>query len=266
MEERRSMDAIERARDAVNVATPWEKDPSSQPLVKQSVKRIATQIFGRIAAGAYPFGTRMPAERELAEEFDETRATVRQALDFLESYRVIARRAGSGTFVAYRAEVLKRVAEDAPGSLNITAIAETISPFEMSVAESILEPEIVRLATIYMSVRDLTQLSEQLTQLEAIVTDAAEFAELEKRFMMTICEGTHNSLIVAMYRIMHEVRRQPQWFANKVRTLTPLRIRAAQQALRSLYTALERRDVDTAVECMRLYISSTQEDMIYASP
>jgi len=68
-----------------------------------------------------------------------------------------------------------------------------------------------------------------------------------------------------MYHVMHEVRRQPHWCANKMRTLTPLRIREAQRALRSLFTALERRDVDTAVECMRLYISSTQEDMIYAS-
>ncbi|MEI9899543.1 MAG: FCD domain-containing protein [Hyphomicrobium sp.] len=76
----------------------------------------------------------------------------------------------------------------------------------MNVAESILEPEIVRLATIYMSVRDLTKLGQQLNQLESIVTDAGEFADLEKQFMMTICEGTHNSLILAIYRIMHEVR------------------------------------------------------------
>lgn len=244
---------------------PWERDLSSQPMVKQRVKDIATEIFNRITSGEYSFGTRIPAERELAETFGESRAAVRQALDFLETYGTVARRAGSGTFVAHRSDNSKRLAADA-GFLNISSIAETISPFEMNVAESILEPEIVRLATIYMSVRDLTKLAQQLTQLESIVTDAAEFADLEKQFMMTICEGTHNSLILAMYRIMHEVRLQPQWCANKKRTLTPLRIREAQRALRSLYTALERRDVDTAVECMRLYISSTQEDMIYASP
>lgn len=245
---------------------PWDRDLSSQPMVKQRVKSIATQLFGRIARGEYSFGTRMPAERELAETFGESRATIRQALDFLEAYGTVARRAGSGTFVAHRAANAPPPGADGTGFLNVSSIAETISPFEMNVAESILEPEIVRLATIYMSVRDLTKLGQELKQLESIVTDAAEFADLEKQFMMTICEGTHNSLIVAMYRIMHEVRRQPQWCANKKRTLTPVRIREAQRALRSLYTALERRDVDTAVECMRLYISSTQEDMIYASP
>lgn len=257
---------MDRGMEGLVDIPPWDRDFSSQPMVKQSVKSIATEIFNRIVSGEYSFGTRMPAERELAETYGESRTTIRQALDFLESYGVVARRAGSGTFAAYRTEGARRPGGDSGSALNFSAIADTISPFEMNVAESILEPEIVRLATIYMSVRDLTQLGQQLAQLEAIVTDAAEFAELEKQFMMTICEGTHNSLIVAMYRIMHEVRRQPQWCANKKRTLTPVRIREAQRALRSLYTALERRDVDTAVECMRLYISSTQEDMIYASP
>jgi len=245
---------------------PWEVDTTSHPMVKQPVKRVATQIFSRIISGEYPFGTRIPAERELAHMFAESRTTIRQALDFLETYGTVARRAGSGTFVAYHAgENLKQVSAAAPGYLNISAIAETVSPFEMNVAESILEPEIVRLATIYMSVRDLAALGEQLKQLESVVTDAADFAHLERQFMMTICEGTHNSLLVTMYRVLHEVRRQPQWCANKKRTLTPLRIREAQLALRSLFNALERRDVDTAVECIRLYISSTQADMIYAS-
>jgi DNA-binding FadR family transcriptional regulator len=251
--------------DGLVETPPWDRDYASQPMVKQSVKSIATEIFNRMVSGEYPFGTRIPAERELSETFGESRTTIRHALDVLETYGAVARRAGSGTFAAYRSEGTRRTASDQGSAFNFSAIADTISPFEMNVAETILEPEIVRLATIYMSVRDLTKLGQQLTQLESIVTDAAEFADLEKQFMMTVCEGTHNSLIVAMYRIMHEVRRQPQWCANKKRTLTPLRIREAQHALRSLYTALERRDVDTAVECMRLYISTTQEDMIYAA-
>ena len=245
---------------------PWETDVATQPMVKTPVKLIATQIFNRIASGEYSFGTRIPAERELASTFLESRTTIRQALDFLETYGAVARRAGSGTFVSYRVpDNSRRAHAETSGLLNITAITENVSPFEMNVAESILEPEIVRLATIYMSVRDLTELGEELKQLEGIITDAAEFSRIEKQFMLTICEGTHNSLLIAMYKVLHEVRRQPQWCANRRRMLTPDRIRAAQRALRSLYTALSVRDVDTAVECVRLYIASAQEDMIYAS-
>lgn len=246
---------------------PWELDTAVPPMVKPSVKRIAELIFARVRSGDYPFGTRIPAERDLAEEFSESRTTVRQALSFLETYGVVVRRPGSGSFVGYRAPSISARSEPSEpcASSSLVAIAETVSPFEMNIAESIIEPEIVRLATIYMTIRDLARLREQLEQLNAIVTDAAQFAHLEKEFMMTMCEGTHNCLLVAMYRVLHEVRSQPQWCANKIRILTPARIREAQRGLKSLYAALERRDVDSAVECMRLYISNMHESMIYAA-
>ncbi|MEI9899544.1 MAG: GntR family transcriptional regulator [Hyphomicrobium sp.] len=102
-------------------------DLSSQPMVKQRVKSIATQLFSRIVSGEYSFGTRIPAERELAEAFGESRTTIRQALDFLESYGTVARRAGSGTFVAYRSSNNRPSSAEAAGYLNIPSIAETIS-------------------------------------------------------------------------------------------------------------------------------------------
>lgn len=245
---------------------PWERDTNDHPVVKQSVKTIAADLYERIAAGRYSFGTRLPAERELAEEFGQSRTAVRQALDFLEGYKVVARRTGSGAFVNVRvaAAVLAAPLED-EGIMNVAAIAEAISPFEMNVAQSIIEPEIARLATISMSIRDLTALRTVLDDLDGIVTDAARFSDLEKQFMMTLCQGTRNTAIIAMYRVLNEVRRQPNWCADKRRALTPDRIRQTQHALRSLYSALERRNVDSAVEFMRHYIASSQEDMIYVA-
>ena len=245
---------------------PWEGDTVEHPVVKQAVKEIATDLYERIASGRYSFGTRLPAERELAEEFGQSRTAVRQALDFLEGYKVVARRTGSGAFVNVRLQVTAPAVptEDA-GVMNITAIAEAISPFEMNVAQSIIEPEIARLATISMSIRDLAALRAVLDALDGIVADAARFADLEKQFMMTLCLGTRNTAIIAMYRVLNEVRRQPNWCADKRRALTPDRIRQTQHALRSLYSALERRNVDSAVEFMRHYIASSQEDMIYVA-
>lgn len=245
---------------------PWERDTKNHPVVKQVVKLIAADLYKRIAAGRYSFGTRLPAERELADEFGQSRTAVRQALDFLEGYKVIARRAGSGAFVNLRVETPAPVAAaDDPGIINVASIAEAISPFEMNVAQSIIEPEIARLATISMSIRDLAKLRAVIDEIDGIVTDAARFADLEKQFMMTLCQGTRNIALISMYRVLNEVRRQPSWCADKKRTLTPDRIRQTQHALRSLYSALERRNVDNAVEFMRLYIASSQEDMIYVA-
>jgi len=82
---------------------------------------------------------------------------------------------------------------------------------------------------------------------------------------MIIARGTHNSLIVAMYSILNEVRRHPQWAASRREMLTPARIRNNQQLFRSLFNAIERRNVETAVELITLHVSSTHETMIYES-
>lgn len=245
---------------------PWTDDVSKHPLVTARVKDVATRLFQRVAKGEYPFGTRLPAERDLAEEFGETRATIRQVLEFLTTYDVITRRAGSGTFAAYqRPASSPRASVPFTGVLDTRALAETASPFAMNVASSILEPEMVRLATIYMSARDLNELGEQLEKLEHIVTEADRFATLEEEFMMTIARGTHNSLIVAMYTILHEVRQQPQWAASRRQGLTPAKIKSTQRLLRSLHDAIARRNIETAVELIRLHVSNMQEDMIYES-
>jgi DNA-binding FadR family transcriptional regulator len=243
---------------------PWELDSTNQPLVKEKVRAIASELFSRIATGRYPYATRIATERELAEEFDDSRATIRQALEFLESYDVVARHAGSGTFVTYRRRGVGSPLGTASGNLDIRSIAERASPFELGVACSILEPEIVRLATISMSSRDMSNLRELLEQIERVVTDADQFARLEKDFLMTIAEGTHNRLLIGMYKIIDEVRRQPQWCAIKQQTLSPGRILDNKKRLLSLFKALEMRDIESAVAFMKLHIASMQEDMIYS--
>lgn len=246
---------------------PWHTNPADHPLVKGKVLGIATELFRRIVSNRYPFGTRIETERELSEEMGETRATVRRALQFLESYNVVTRKPNSGTFVTYRPAAPKQgpaATDPGAGMLDVRAIAETSSPFELNVVCSIIEPEMVRLATLYMSARDVARLRNILEQLEALVAEGDRFAQLEKDFLMTIAEGTHNPLLVAMYQIITVVRRQPLWCTPRIKALSPERIRENQKRLRSLYKALERRDVESAVECMKLVIASMQEDMIYA--
>ncbi len=245
---------------------PWENDTKSQPFVKEKVKATAGRIFAQITSSQYSYGTRIEAERDLADEFKVTRTTIRQALEFLETYDVVSRRPNSGTFVTYRKPTVDTKIDRRATShlLDVSAIAETASPFEMGVVCSILEPEMVRLATLNMSTRELANLRKLLEDIEKIVADAEKFAHLEKQFLMTIAEGTHNRLFITMYAIVNEVRRQPHWCATKIQTLSPDRILVNQKKLKSLFNALANRDIESAVEFMKLLIVDTQEDMIYS--
>jgi GntR family transcriptional regulator len=58
-------------------------------------------ILARIDSGQWQRGMRLPSERELCDQFQISRITVRQALTELESEGRLARDQGRGTFVAH---------------------------------------------------------------------------------------------------------------------------------------------------------------------
>jgi len=62
--------------------------------------QIHNQIKQAIEAGRWAVGDRIPAERELASQFDVSRMTLRQAIQTLVDEGILERRVGAGTFVA----------------------------------------------------------------------------------------------------------------------------------------------------------------------
>ena len=63
-------------------------------------ERVAAQIASKIAAGEFELGARLPSERELAQAFDVSRPTVREAIFALELDGLVEVRMGSGVYVA----------------------------------------------------------------------------------------------------------------------------------------------------------------------
>ena len=110
------------------MTSPTATQPSHSP---QTVSRIpdatdvggsagiAAQLRRSISTGVYGFSDRLPAERHLAETFNVSRGTIREALRRLEELGMVTREIGSGTFVTYR-----EFAEQ-------TAIADVTSPLEL---------------------------------------------------------------------------------------------------------------------------------------
>jgi DNA-binding GntR family transcriptional regulator len=60
---------------------------------------VARSIVNDISTGKIPVGMRLPSEVELARHYDVSRATVRSALDVVESLGLISRRRRAGTRV-----------------------------------------------------------------------------------------------------------------------------------------------------------------------
>ncbi len=256
-----------------HLTPPWEgKGSITQPVTK-AVKSLANRLFERVGSDSYSYGTRLPAERHLAEEFAVSRNTVRQALDLLESHEVISRRAGSGSFVTYReapanADPGGGASPESTGgelsdlSARLLEIAEITGPLELNVVRSIVEPEMVRLAVINMSARDIAKLKVCLDHLEDVTTSVEDFSHWDLEFHLQIARGSHNPLLLGAYELIDHVRRHAHWARNKEKTLSPNRIRDYQAKHRSIYEAIEARDIESAVEFSKLHMTEVQRDLM----
>lgn len=72
-----------------------------QPVTRNRVAdQVAGAIRGAILAGEYPPGQRLPAERDLAQQFDVNRSSVREALHRLEAWGLVDVRHGGGATVS----------------------------------------------------------------------------------------------------------------------------------------------------------------------
>ncbi|UQS81840.1 GntR family transcriptional regulator [Bombilactobacillus folatiphilus] len=79
--------------------------------------QIHNQIKQEIAQGKWQVGQRIPAERLLADEFQVSRMTMRQAIQTLVEEGILYRKVGSGTYVASQ-----KVQERMSGTTSFTDI------------------------------------------------------------------------------------------------------------------------------------------------
>ncbi len=240
-------------------------------------KSLALKLGARILIGEFTDGERLPAERHLAEEFAVSRTTLRRGLDILEDSGLIARRPGSGTFISFHnqpepaqnagefpvANNLETIIEADDGlTIDIAETAQMTSPLELNVVRSILEPEIARLAVINMSNKDISKMGKIIERMEMISTDATAFSRCDEELFLCLAAGVHNPLLSSLYKMVIIVRRDSSGVENRQKTLSPNRIREYKKRHQSLYKAIRTRDIESAVEFIKLHITDVQRDLM----
>jgi DNA-binding FadR family transcriptional regulator len=211
---------------------------------------ITGQLRQAIMEGGYSHGEKLPAERQLASAFGASRTTIRTALDQLEVERLVTRRVGSGTFVNFRAQG------------DTQDIAELTSPLELIEVRLGIEPNMVRLAVLNATARDIERLSNAVARMEQASGDTEGFTLWDEEFHQFIAEATRNPLMVWIYRQINTVRTHSQWNAMKDKVLTPARIAEYNAQHTALYEAIRTRDMDAAVAIVTNHLHYARRQLI----
>lgn len=215
---------------------------------------ITAQLRQAIREGRYAHGEKLPAERQFAEAFGASRATIRSALIRLETERLVTRRLGAGTFVSY----------ENPGDAE--DVAELTSPLELIDVRLGIEPNMVQLAVLNATGRDIDRLANAIARMERASIDSESFTLWDREFHQLISEATRNPLMMWVYRQINAVRTHGQWTAMKDKVLTPARIAEYNQQHEALYEAIRSRDVEAAVGIITDHLQFARRQLMGAKP
>lgn len=162
------------------------------PVVRQ-VKlpvQVADQLQGMILAKHLRVGDRLPAERDLCEQFKVSRTVIREAIRILEAKGLLVSLEGSGTYVR---AIQSSDVVDSLGMYLATQNQEM--PYtELMELRRVLETQIASLAAERASEYSLEEISRIHHAFEQSIGEWDNFAKLDLEFHMALARATGNSL------------------------------------------------------------------------
>jgi len=218
-------------------------------------ERIARKLAKSIEDGVYAVGQRLPSERELAQSFEVSRPTVREAIIAIELDGLVEVRLGSGVYVIHR--------RPPAGEEHV----KDIGPFELLEARRAIEGEACALAAMRIDDEQLTQLAALIEEMRADNShnEILMSEDADRRFHELIAASTQNSAIIVAVQMMWDARaRSPQshLLDDKSRA-SGFKPPIEEHSL--ILRALRRRDPNAARAAMHKHLTRVIDAMLEAT-
>ncbi len=217
-------------------------------------EQVIEQIKGMIADGTLKKGDKLPSERELVEQLQVSRTSIREALRAMEIIGLIECKQGGGNFV--REDFKNNLFEP----LSIMFMLEKGNPMEIIEVRRIIEVETAALAAERITQEELDSLEKIVEQLKQSMNED-DAVKIDKRFHYEIAQASKNKLIITLLNAISSLidayikdARMKILLEEENRTLL-----SSQHE--KVYLALKRHDIAGAVTAMRQHLDFANEYM-----
>ncbi len=215
-------------------------------------EEVVSQIHDLIQDGRLKPGAQLPSERELAETFKVSRASVREALRALEAEGLVTSRTGTGTFVA-----------ELPMEPLVAALAAVLSKKKDALADifemrRLIEPQIAALAAERATQTNIKWMKQILDKQAKEVREGAPGVEADTEFHCAIGQATQNEALKKVGSGLMEILSHSR--EESLQTLG--RNQASLNSHRKILSAIEAHDKDRARKAMNQHIQQVERNVL----
>lgn len=214
-------------------------------------RRIAEQIGRQILSGEYPPGSRLPPERDFAQQLGVSRQSLREALIALEVNGLVSVAVGSGVYVCDTAgrEVSPLTAEGEFG------------PFELMQARRLIEPEAAALAARGATAADLAAIEDAISRMCEEEQTHQPHENADRLFHLRVATASQNSALAWVVRGLWDQGRGRLWWKAKEK-VRPVDVRRRWIVHHwSILYAISAHDPDAAWRAMDLHLGTVQKEL-----
>ena len=214
-------------------------------------QKVAEKLAERISSGEYPVGSRLPAERKLAEFFNVSRPTIREAIIALELVGCVEVKSGSGVYVV----------SSGSGEALASAVLD-VGAFEILEARLVLESEIAGIAAKTITDEEIEELKVALhsMELENEQVDVSENAD--EVFHLLIAKATHNEAMISVCKHLWSMRNHSNVSASILEKVRQAGSRPRVDEHKAILNALIARDQDAARSAMREHLTRVADQLL----
>jgi GntR family transcriptional repressor for pyruvate dehydrogenase complex len=210
-------------------------------------QQIADQIRDLIERGGFEAGTRLPPERDLAQQLGVSRPSLREALIALDVEGRVEVRSGSGVYVS--------AAQPDPPQRRTASMGE--SPSQLMEARSVIEGEVVILACARVTEEPLARLREIVKGMAAAIERRRTPVDLDRQFHMTLAEMSNNAVLSRLVAELFDERHSPISAKLSSRFESPRTGKSALKEHEAILKAIEARDPIAAQAAMRAHLKAS---------
>ena len=212
---------------------------------KRLYHSVAEQIVTMIDDGIFPPNSRLPGERELAEQLGVSRVTVREAEIFLQAQGIIQVRTGSGAYVLDPSKHNGRL--------------PNVSAFELTEARTLFESEAAALAARDIRDETLSLLEEYLQELGS---SDGEVEMADREFHRTIAAASGNDAVRHVVEVLWRIRMESREVREVYDAVCHDDAEEREAEHRAILDALRARDPAAARTAMREHFRRLIKSML----
>jgi len=215
---------------------------------KRAYEDIVKQIRSLIEKGKLKRDDQLPSERELAEAFKVSRATVREAIIALEGMRLVDRRQGNGTYVICSSE------ETLIQPLAAALLHEKDDLVDIFSLRKILEPGIAQLAAENATAEEIAELEGILKEQEETMVAGQDPFRNDTQFHHALARMSRKRVLERLFRAVADLRGQTR---ERYRQ-TDERKQKSLHGHRNVLAAIKDRDGVAARKAMRDHLEDVE--------